>query len=222
MDVGALVTLILVAFVAQLTSATILGAIASVRAGKAVGWSYIAGLTAARLIQGLIGLGAISAIVSRFLGFLDLGRYADFLLVLGGGALLIASILSLLRGGDDEEEADESEDGALSNRGAFTWGFVATIISARQWIFTSIALTSIGQLRLGVPANIALWMGYLAASSWLAVVLLALRYLRPGSALKIIDRAAAWTHRNMHTILSALGIVVGAGLLLYGLYSLLG
>jgi threonine/homoserine/homoserine lactone efflux protein len=221
MDAGALVTLIVAAFVAQLTSATILGAIASVRAGKAVGWSYIAGLTVARLIQGLIGLGAISAIVSQFLGFLNLGSYADFLLVLGGGALLIASILSLLRGRDEEVDVDDADDEALSNRGAFTWGFVATIVSARQWIFTSIAITSIGQLRLGMPASLVLWAAYLAASSWLAVVLLALRYLRPGSALGIIDKAAAWTRRNMNTILSVFGILVGAGLLLYGLYSLL-
>jgi hypothetical protein len=222
MDLGPLVTLVVVAFVAQLTSATILGAIASVRAGKAVGWSYIGGLTAARLIQGLIGLGAVTALVSHVLGFLDLEQYGAMLLLLGGAALVFASVRELARGrkGQDEETKGP-DDEALSPRAAFTWGFGATIISPRQWIFTSIAITSIGRLQPGVAGSLALWVGYLAAASWLAFALLALRYLRPGSAAGIIDKAAAWSRKNMGTILAGLGLLIGAGLLVAGLWSLL-
>jgi hypothetical protein len=220
--VGALVTLAIIGLIADINSGAIVGGVLSVRSGWGPGFAFLGGSSGVRIIQGLFGLGLVYAIVDTFLGFVRLDQTTFMLMALAGLAIVLAGARQLVTGKEDvpkPKQLEESETaGAISVRAALVTGLVINIISLRQWIFTSLAVSTIGAARVEWPVGLALFAAYLALSSWLTVGLLILKAVRPSAAPAIMDRIAAWTDMHLATIVAWFAVVVGVLLMGYGLY----
>jgi hypothetical protein len=223
--IGVLVTLALVGFIADINSGAIVGGVFAVRSGWGPGLAFFAGATGVRMVQGLFGLGLLYAVVDTFLGWLKLDTTTYLLLTLAGLAIVLAGARELLSGGESAQ-AEKIEDpegtGLMSVKTSLLTSVGINIISLRQWIFTSVAVSTIGGARLDPWASLLLFGVYLILSSWLTVGLLLVKLVRPSLAPAVMDRIAAWTDRHMATILAWGAIVLGMIVLGLGLYGLLG
>jgi hypothetical protein len=223
--VGALLTLALIGFVADVNSGAIVGSVFAVRSGWGPGLAFLGGASGVRIIQGLFGLGVLYAIVDTFLGVFKLDATTYALMALAGLAIVLAGLRQVLGWGDTADAAkpkDADEAGTISTKVALTTGIGINIISLRQWIFTSLAVSTIGTARAGAAISLALFVAYLVFSSWLAAGLLILKLVRPDAAPDVMDRIAAWTDKHLATIVAWGAIVVGVLLLGFGLYRWLG
>jgi hypothetical protein len=223
--VGAIITLVAVGFIANLNSAAIVGGVFSVRSGWRPGFAFLAGASAVRVVQGLFGLGVVYSIVDTFLGAFKLDTTTYVLMVIAGLAVVLAGVRQLL--GRDSASAgpqqleESAEAGSASSRTALIASIAMNIISLRQWVFTSLAVSTISSLRPSWPVGLLLFAFYLVVSSWLTVGLLVIKAVRPDAAPKVMDRIAGWTERHVGAIISWMAIVIGVLFGGYGLYQLI-
>jgi hypothetical protein len=223
--IGAIVTLTIIGFIADINSGAIVGGVVAVRSGWGPGFAFLGGASGVRMLQGLLGLGIIYAIVDTFLGAFKLDQTTWVLMALAGFVIVLAGARQLATGSGEAQpkQLEESgEAGVIGVKSALATGVIINIISLRQWIFTSLAVSTIGSARTDWPVGLLLFAYYLLVSSWLTVGLLAVKAVRPSLAPKLMDRIAAWTERNLGKILAWGAIVVGVLLAGYGLYRWLG
>ena len=223
--VSTLLLLALVGFVADINSGAIIGSVFSARSGFKPGFAFLGGATAVRLVQGLFGLSIVYAVADTFLGWLKLDTTTYVLMTLAGLAIVLAGLRQVLGkgGGSRAEELKAPENvGMISAKTAFITSVGINIISLRQWIFTSFAVSLIGSAGAGWAVSLALFAAYLALASWLIVGLLIIKSVRPSAAPGIIDRIAGWTDRHLATIVAWMAVAIGVLILGYGLYMWLG
>ncbi len=223
--VGTLLLLALIGFIADINSGAIIGSIFSARSGFKQGFAFLGGATAVRVAQGLLGVSIVYAVLDTFLGWIKLDATTYMLMTLAGLAIILAGLREVLGRGDDsqtEKLKDSKDAGTISSRTAFLTGVGINVISLRQWIFTSFAVSLIGSAGGGWAVSLALFAAYLALSSWLIVGLLIIKAVRPSAAPGIMDRIAGWTDRHLATIVAWMAIVIGVLIMGYGLYKWLG
>lgn len=229
--VGAIVGVVLIGLVAHINTGAIVGAIVAVRSSTRDAWVYAAGMTTARVIQILLGAGAVLAILSGILGQLLLDRFIQLLLLLAGLVVLLGGIRDLrslrdtpLKPTATESEpttGDEPTDESSSTPAAFFWSsFALTILSPRQWLFSSLAVSAIAAAALEVAANIALIALYLAVSAWITIGLAIARSVRPKQADELIERVNRWVDMHIDRILAWGQLVIGVALMGLGVWLL--
>jgi hypothetical protein len=223
--VGTIITLALIGFIADVNSGAIIGSVFSVRSGWGPGFAFLGGSTGVRIVQGLFGLGIVYTVVDGFLGWFKLDTTTYILMSVAGLAIVLVGVRQVMGRGQAPAAAkpkNVDEAGTISVRAALTTGIAINVISLRQWIFTSLAISSIGTARVDWPFGLGLFALYLVLSSWLVVGLLVLKAVRPDAAPQIMDRIAAWADRNVPTFLAWAAVVVGVLIMGYGMYKWLG
>jgi hypothetical protein len=223
--VGTLLFLALIGFIADINSGAIVGSIFSARSGFRSGFAFLGGATGVRMLQGAFGMGIVYTVVDTFLGFFKLDQTTYILMSLAGLAIILAGLREVLGKGDNSEAEklkDSENAGTISTKAALVTGIGVNIISLRQWIFTAVAVSTIGSARVGWPVGLALFAAYLALSSWLIVGLLILKAVRPNAAPDIMDHIAAWTDAHLASIVAWMAIVIGVFIMGYGLFKWLG
>lgn len=230
--VGAAVVVALIGLIAHINSGAIVGAVVAVRSSVRDAWVYAAGMSAARVIQLLFGTGAVIAILSNLLGQLLLERYTQVLLLVVGLIVLLSGVREVRSPskhlpesgrGDAAPTEEESRNEATTSAGTFFWSsFGLTILSPRQWIFASLAVSTIASARLGVPGSLMLTALYILSAAWITIALGVMRLVRPRRADEIIARADRWVEQHSGRLLAWGQVVIGAAMLGLGVWLLAG
>ncbi|HMF89484.1 MAG TPA: GAP family protein [Candidatus Angelobacter sp.] len=177
----------------------------SVRA--AVAW--VAGMTAMRLIQGVL------------LGFVFSGPEAQSEASSSGfvGGLLLAVSLLMYAAALKKLLANEDEDApppkwtakvaSMSPLAAFAAGAGYIAINAKLWIFTLTAIDAIEGVHLGVKSSIVVYLVFVALAQSVSLTILLLAISSSSRSAAVLDGLSGWLARNARTVSVVLSLVFG-------------
>jgi len=191
------------------------------RGGRIVAVAWIAGMTVARLAQGVVfglvqGVGSAGE-VSGGPGWI----LSSVLLVLA--VVLYATAAKELAGGTDEDAPPPKwmsmVEGVTPGR-AFLLGAGLVLIGAKLWVFTLGALGAIGDAGLGQPAASVAFVVYVALAQGILIGVVGMAYLLPTRADAILDRIYELLERYNRAIMVAVGLVFGTWFMVMALEGL--
>lgn len=182
--------------------------------------AFVSGVTAVRLLQGLI-FGAVfgAYAVDRRRGETETIILSTLLVVVG--LLMWITALRML---SREEDPDAPPPtwlrmvNAITPIRAFGLGALLPLTSSRAWIFTLTALGVIGQAHLGLTQSVLAFLLYVLGAQVLLItpILLSIR-----SSARF-DAAAYWLEKHNRPIMIVVSLVIGAFFLWRGMSGLLG
>lgn len=191
------------------------------RGGRIVAVAWIAGMTVARLAQGVV-FGLVLDVGSA--GEASDGRgwiLSSVLLVLA--VVLYATAARELAGGTDEDAPPPKwmsmVEGVTPGR-AFLLGAGLVLIGAKLWVFTLGALGAIGDAGLGQPAASVAFVVYVALAQGILIGVVGMAYLLPTRADAILDRVYELLERYNRAIMVAVGLVFGTWFMVMALEGL--
>ena len=180
--------------------------------------AFVGGVTAVRLLQGLLFGTALSTYAGLF------GRHALQPVVSG---LLLATGLLLwvmgVRRAFRREEPTRSLStmhnliSAVTPLRALGVGVLLVVTSLRAWIFTLTALGTIGQAGLHTVQNIAAFLLYVLGAQCALVAPIIISTRSAGW----LDRAATWIEEHTRSIVVTISLVVGSYFVWRGLSGLI-
>ncbi|MCU0477591.1 MAG: GAP family protein [Chloroflexi bacterium] len=191
------------------------------RGGRIVAVAWIAGMTVARLAQGVV-FGLVLDVGSAGEAS-DEGGWilSSVLLVLA--VVLYATAAKELAGGTDEDAPPPKwmsmVEGVTPGR-AFLLGAGLVLIGAKLWVFTLGALGAIGDAGLGQPAASVAFVIYVALAQGILIGVVGMAYLLPTRADAILDRIYEILERYNRAIMIAVGLVFGTWFMVMALEGL--
>jgi hypothetical protein len=183
--------------------------------GTAAAW--VGGMTAARLVQGLLfGLVFVRAEpgTGDGTGLIEAG----VLLVIA--VLLLTTALKSLLGGRDEEDSPPrwmKLTASVTPGRAFLLGAGFVAVAAKLWVFTLGAIGAIEGAALGRESSIAVFLLFVILAESIVIALVAYAALAPRSSQALLGRVSAWLERHNRVIVIVLGLVFGTWFLLKAL-----
>jgi hypothetical protein len=190
--------------------------------GTAAAW--VGGMTATRLVQGvLFGLVFAEAGIASE-GEDGPGLFVSAVLLIIAVLFLTKAAKELLGGRHDDEDAPPpkwmklTESVTVGRAFLFGAGYVA--VAAKLWVFTLGAIGAIDEAALGRGASIALFLLFVALAEAIPIAFVAYAALAPGSSKALLERVSAWLEGNTRIIVIVLGLVFGVWFLLKGLQGL--
>jgi hypothetical protein len=203
-------------FPAQITITVILLRSASGRIG-AVGW--VGGLTALRLLQGVVfGLIIGSARTT------EPGRQEASLLVptfqlVLAVAFYVLAARKALDGPDEDAPPPRwlARLEAVTPVRAFLLGAGVLAISVKAWVFTLGAIEAIGDARLGQPGSTVAFLLFVVLAQSIHLAAVGMAYAMPDRASSVLGRFSDVLTRYGRQIVIALGLVFGTWFLLQAL-----
>jgi hypothetical protein len=184
---------------------TLLLARSSLRAA----FSWVAGMTTVRLIQGVL-FGFVFSSVEAKSDATSSG--------LAGGLLLVASLL-LYAGAVKKLLAKEAEDedapppkwstkiASMSPLTAFAVGAGYITINAKLWVFTMTAIDAIADARLGATFSVLIYFLFVALAQSVALTILFLATSSSSRATAVLDGLAGWLKRNARIVSVTLSLI---------------
>jgi hypothetical protein len=180
--------------------------------GRMTAVAWVAGMTAVRLLQGLV------------FGLLLRGRRGDAAGADGGSSVLVSVILlvlaivfyvvaarQLLKHPDDDAPPPKwmaMLDGVAPGK-AFLLGVGLVAISAKFWVFTLGAIAAIGDARLGSGGSIVAFLLFVALAESIHLAAVGFAYAAPARADAGLARFSALLGRYNGPIMIVLGLVFG-------------
>ncbi len=192
--------------------------------GRLAGLAWIAGMTAIRLLQGLV-FGLILGSRSAATGTAG----DDGSSVIVSVVLLILAILfyvlvakQLLRHPDEDAPPPRwmARFDGVTPRRAFGLGFGLVAISVKFWVFTLGAIAAIGSADLGQPGATIAFLLFVALAESIHLAAVGFAYAAPARADAALGRFSAWLERHNRSIMIVLGLVFGTWFLVKGLSGL--
>jgi hypothetical protein len=101
-------------------------------------------------------------------------------------------------------------------------GALFVIIAVKQWVFTLSAIGVIGEARLGVAANLGLFLFYVLATQTLVLAPILAYAVAPQQSAKLLKSAQAWLERHNRAIVIVISLIFGAWFLFKGVTGLIG
>jgi hypothetical protein len=192
------------------------------RASVKTAAAWVAGMTATRLVQGVL-FGFVFAGAGALSGTED----GPGLVV--SGVLLVVAVLfltkaakELLGGRDDDAPPPKwmnlTESVTAGKAFLFGAGYVA--IAAKLWVFTLGAIGAIDEAGHGAAASIVLFLLFVALAECIPIAVVAYAALAPESSQGMLERVSAWLERNNRVLVIVLGLVFGVWFLLKALQGL--
>jgi len=188
----------------------------SPRQGLLKAIAYVAGMTLTRLIQGLI-FGFIVARSAANVGQGGQGPIISTLLMVLGILLLIAAYRKWH--GEEDPDAPPPKWLTMLDRmppaQAFGIGFAIPLISAKLWVFTLSALTTIATAELGLSISAISYFLFILLAQLLLLIPILIRILAPTQSTSILTQLSDWLTTNNRPIAIGVSLVFG----LFFLYS---
>jgi len=190
----------------------------SPRQGLLKAIAYVGGMTLARLIQGL----AFSLILARSAADVSQGgkgTIVSTLLMVLGILLLIAAY----RKWHGEEDPDAPPPKWLTMLDqmppvkAFGIGFAIPLISAKLWVFTLSALTTIAAVNLESPGGAIAYLLFVLLAQALLLIPIVIRIVTPTKSKAILTQLSDWLTTNNRPIAIGVSLVFGAFFLYSGI-----
>ena len=183
----------------------------------AVGW--VAGLTALRLLQGVVFGLILGAAPAAEPGRQEASLLVPtFQLVLAVAFYVLAARKALSAPDDDAPPPRWVERlDAVTPVRAFLLGAGVLAISVKAWVFTLGAIEAIGDARLGQPGSTVAFLLFVLLAQSVHLAAVGMTYAMPDRSSSVLDRFADAFTRYGRQILMALGLVFGTWFLLQAL-----
>jgi hypothetical protein len=186
--------------------------------------SFVAGMTAIRLIQGIVfGLilgGAVNSVSNTSQPNVI---SSTLLLVLG-----IALLITAYKQWQNQDQSDESQPKWLSMiEGltpikAFGIGAILVATSPNLWVFTLNAIAVISEAQLSRLNSAIAFLLFILAAEVLVLSPILMRILMPDKAIQYLHAISDWLNKNNRTLMIVISLVFGVFFLVKGIVNLLG
>jgi hypothetical protein len=190
------------------------------RQGLAKAICLVAGMTAIRLLQGII-LGLILAPSSQD----SSGKspvVSTLLLVLG--ILLLITAYRQWRNEDDPDGPPPkwlSMLDSLSPIKTFGLGMGLVLISGKFWVFTMSVIGVIEEAQLGQPSSSVAFLLFVLLAQSLLLIAISVRVIIPEQSKIIMETISVWLNKYNRTIMMVVSFVFGLLFLVQGVSGLL-
>lgn len=191
------------------------------RHGLVAAIAFVCGVTAVKLVQGVIFGAVFSAYDATHIRNLTGTILSTLLLVVG--VLMCVSGLKQVFGQEDDDFGNPLPKllgmiHALTPARAFGLGALLVVTSSRAWIFTLTALGIINRANLDFVQSVAVFLLYVLGTEILLIVPIV---VSTRSSARF-DKAASWIEEHNRPIVVTVSFVVGGFFLWTGLTGLIG
>jgi hypothetical protein len=191
-------------------------------AGRAAAVAWVAGMTAVRLLQGLL-FGVVFGVAGGETAAAgDPGPTAAVVQVILAILFYVIAAKSFLKVPDEDAPPPRwmtAIDGVRPGR-AFLLGAGVVLISAKLWVFPLGAMGAIEEASLGTAGAIAAFLAVIVLAESIHLAILAVAFAAPSRADALLTRSSELLARYSRPIMIALGLVFGTWFLLKGLSGL--
>jgi len=191
----------------------------SPRQGLAKAICLVAGMTAIRLLQGVI----FGLFLSPGSGETSEKSLIVSTLLLVLGILLLITAYKQWRNEDDPDSPPPKwlvMLGSLSLLQAFGMGAGLVLISGKFWVFTLSAISMIAEAQLGQPASTMAFLLFVLLAQSLLILAIVVRVIFPGQSKSILETIAAWLTRHNRPIVVAVSLIFGVVFFIQGVSGL--
>ncbi|EKQ66664.1 Protein of unknown function (DUF2910) [Leptolyngbyaceae cyanobacterium JSC-12] len=173
--------------------------------------AYVGGMTLTRILQGVIfGLILAEAIATAEKGS-GKGPVISTLLLVLGILLLIAAYKKW--SGEDDADTPLPKWFTRIDRAtplqAFGFGFAFPLISAKLWVFTLSALTTIAAAELGQLSSVITYLLFILLAQLLLLIPILICILRPTRSKATLAQLSDWLTENNRPIAIVVSLVFG-------------
>lgn len=195
----------------------------SAKQGPLKAIAFVTGMTVVRIAQGvLFGLvltGGDSSVDSQGTGWIK----ATLLLVLGL-LLLINAYRTYAKEPDPDAPPPKwlTMLETVSPLGALGMGAGLVLISAKLWVFTLGAISTIGEAQLGQTDSIITFLIYALLAASLLIIPIVIRILFPSRATALLGSFGDWLEAHNRTIVIVVSLIFGLLFAYQGIVGLLG
>jgi len=193
-----------------------------VRSSLRSAYAWVAGMTAVRLLQGVL-FGVVLTASEEHAG----PKSPQYVL---GTALLVLALLLYVKagraaiGGQNEDEDEDAppprwmvKAGSMPPTAAFGAGAGFMTLGAKFLIFTLGAISAITDAQLGVKPSVLTFVLFVALAQSVPLGLLGLASTSSSQSAAILDGFSTWLQRNKRGITIVFGLVFGTWFLLKAL-----
>jgi hypothetical protein len=188
-------------------------------AGRRVAIAYVAGMTAVRLVQGVVFGLILSSSEAEVTTSEESSAIASILLVVVAVLFLVMALRQLVSG-DDADAAPPKwmqATASMTPGKAFLLGAGLLVIGAKFWVFTLGAIAAIGEADLGRPTSIVTFLVFAVLAVSVQLVLIGVTVFAPARSDALLDRASDWLSRHNRVMMIVIGLVFGVWFLIKGL-----
>ncbi|MBF2028920.1 MAG: GAP family protein [Oscillatoriales cyanobacterium C42_A2020_001] len=181
--------------------------------------AYVGGMTLTRILQGVVfGLILAEAIATAEEGS-GKGPVISTLLLVLGILLLIAAYKKW--SGEDDPDAPPPKWFTRIDRAtplqAFGFGFAFPLISAKLWVFTLSALTTIAAAELGQSSSAIAYLLFIVLAQSLLLLPIVTCIVLPTRSQTVLNHLADWMTRNSRPIGIGVSLIFGLWFLYSGI-----
>jgi hypothetical protein len=187
--------------------------------GRFAAVAWVAGLTAVRLVQGVVFGLVLGTAVADAESPDRPGPIVSTLLLVIGVLFLVGALRKLL----DEPDEDAPPPRWMARMSTATptqaFGFGAGVVAAspKLWAFTLGAIAVIAEADLGRAGSLALFLVFVVMAESIHLSLVAIAYASPRRAVPVLDRVTDLLARYNRPLMIGLGVVFGTWFLLEAL-----
>jgi len=192
----------------------------SPRQGLAKTIGLVAGMTAVRLLQGVI----FGLILSPTSGGTSGKSPVVSTLLLVLGIFLLITAYKQWRNEDDPDGPPSKWMvmlDTLTPLKAFGMGAGLVLISGKFWVFTLSAIGVIEEAQLGQPSSMAAFLLFVLLAQSLLLLAIIVRIVLPGQSKSILESISVWLTRYNRPIVLAVSLVFGLLFFVQGVSGLL-
>ena len=185
--------------------------------------AFVAGITATRLLQGLLFGFVFTKSAASTDDSSGKGLVVSTLLLVLGLYLLIAAY-KLWRGEDDLDAPPPrwlTMMDRLTPLKAFVIGVGLPLVGVKLWIFTLGALGTIAEAQLGQPGSTIAYLLFIGLAQSLLLIPILIRILMPTRSQSMLADLSDWLAKNNRPIVMVVSLVFGLYFLYLGISGLL-
>lgn len=186
--------------------------------GVRVGAAFVAGMTAVRLVQGVV-FGLILSGADEAQQATGPGTVASAILVVLAILLYVTAARSAL-GGDDPEAPPPrwmAMTDSMTGAKAFAFGAGFIAVAPKFWVFTLSAIAAIEAADLSAGGAAGAFLGFVVVTQSVVLTLVAMTALLPRRSTTLLEALAGWLERRNRALVVLLGLAFGTWFLLKGL-----
>jgi hypothetical protein len=192
------------------------------QAGKLTAVAFVGGMTAVRLVQGVLFGLVLSS--SDAAGSTDSGpgTVSSVLLFVVGVLFWVMAVKKIANVPDEDAPPPRwlTMTESMGPAKAFGLGALILAIGAKFWAFTLLAISTIGDADLGQPNATITYLLYVVLAEAIHVVVIAFAVVAPTRSAITLDKASMWLEAHTRHIMIGLGSVFGTWFLFKGLAGL--
>jgi hypothetical protein len=191
-------------------------------AGKWTAIAWVAGMTAVRVVQGVVFGLILSSSDTDAVDSDRNGTIVSVLLLVVAVLFFVTALRQFLTGDDPDAAPPKwlEATASMTPAKAFLFGAGLLAIGAKFWVFTLGAIGVIGEADIGRPASIVVFVVFVVLAVSVHLALVGVAVLMPIRADALLDRASDSLTRHNRIIMIVIGVVFGTWFAVKSLHGL--